>query len=28
MSGYIQTNNLNLRREKDFNQALDYFNAL
>lgn len=28
MSGYIQTNNLNLRKEKDFNQALDYFNAL
>ena len=28
MSLYIQTNNLNLRREKDFNQALDYFNAL
>jgi hypothetical protein len=28
MSLYIQTNNLNLRREKDFNLALDYFNAL
>ena len=28
MSSYIETNNLNLRREKDFNQALDYFNAL
>ena len=28
MSSYIQTNNLNLRKEKDFNKALDYFNAL
>ena len=28
MSSYIETNKLNLRREKDFNQALDYFNAL
>ena len=28
MSTYIQNNNLNLRREKDFNQALAYFNAL
>ena len=28
MSLYIQTNNLNLRREKDFNLALDNFNAL
>lgn len=28
MSLYIQNNNLNLRREKDFNLALDYFNAL
>ena len=28
MSTFIETNNLNLRREKDFNQALDYFNAL
>ncbi len=27
MSSFIETNNLNLRREKDFNQALDYFNA-
>ena len=28
MSNYIETNKLNLRREKDFNQALGYFNAL
>ena len=28
MSTYIENNNLNLRREKDFNQALAYFNAL
>ena len=28
MSRYIQTNKLNLRKEKDFNQALNYFNAL
>ena len=28
MSRYIQSNKLNLRKEKDFNQALDYFNAL
>jgi hypothetical protein len=28
MSTYIENNNLNLRKEKDFNQALDYFNAL
>ena len=28
MSSYIQTNNLNLRKEKDFNKALNYFNAL
>ena len=28
MSNYIENNNLNLRKEKDFNQALDYFNTL
>ncbi len=28
MSRYIQSNKLNLRKEKDFNQALNYFNAL